>query len=230
MNETVLTVLITSVTGVLTALITAVATAYTQINVERIKARVHDRPDDQGVGLASEETSSEQVLTPGMAFRSVNWPITVLLTVAAVVIMATLLLLFLRPSFSNRLITRYDFEGTDDGWSRIACTELAPDETKKSEFPHDSFFPGSMRSEVTTNYALTGQSSLKVTTSINIAGDFKGFLRRKGTFMGYGATIYVMTPNLPNASIEYVNYAFPHTVGPVQMERKLFRGSGHLSQ
>jgi hypothetical protein len=99
MNETTLSILITSVTGFLTALITAVATAYTQITVERIKAEVEQRSasDKQAGRSTLAGRSPRQPLTVGGAIRSVNWPITVLLTITAVAIMIALLLLF-QPS------------------------------------------------------------------------------------------------------------------------------------
>lgn len=212
MNETTLGILITSVTGILTALTTAVVTAYAQITVERIKAEAGTRVESstQRTGLVPEAQPSSKSLTLHSAFRSVNWPITILLTVLAVLIM--LVLVFsLRPSPTpfNRLITCYDFEGTDDGWSGVASWEFASDGTVKSRFPQDSFFPGSMTSEVTTDYALTGHSSLKVTTSVNIAGDFKSFLFREGTLTGNGVTIYVLAPDLTHASIDYIQLCIP---------------------
>jgi hypothetical protein len=112
-------------------------------------------------------------------------------------------------SHLNRLVAFYDFEGKDDGWSKISSKEVGEDGTSKSIFPDNPLFPGFMTSKVSTDYALTGQSSLKVTTSVNIPGTFMSFLRRQGTFTGSGATIYMMTPNLTNASIEYVQLCIP---------------------
>jgi len=111
---------------------------------------------------------------------------------------------------ANRLITHYDFEGTDDGWSKVVSLELLPDLTTKSQFPRDNFFPGSMSTEVTTDYALTGQNSLKVITSVNVAGDFKSYLYREGTFTAYGVTIYVLAPDSTAASsISYIQLCVP---------------------
>jgi hypothetical protein len=211
MNETTLGILITSITGFMTALITAVATAYTQITVERIKAEASKDKElnKQNINSMLEELPSK----PSPArfstfFQSVNWPVTILITAIAVSIMI-IVLLFFPPTTLNRLITYHDFEGKNDGWSRVASTEYASDGTHKSEFPDDSFFPGSMTSEISTVYALTGKSSLKVTTSVNIAGDFKSYLRRRGTFTGNGVTIYVLAPDLTNVSIEYIQLCIP---------------------
>jgi hypothetical protein len=89
------------------------------------------------------------------------------------------------PAFANRLITYHDFDGSDPS------------------------FPGSMTSEVATDYALTGQSSLRVTTSVRTEGEFKSFLRRSGTFTGNGVTIYVLAPELTDISINYIQLCIP---------------------
>jgi hypothetical protein len=100
MNETTLGILITSITGILTALITAVTTAYTQIKLERIKAEAGHRTtsDEQKSRLTSAGQSPNQPLTVTGAIRSVNWPITILLTVTAVAIMMIALLLLFQSS------------------------------------------------------------------------------------------------------------------------------------
>lgn len=88
MSETTLTILITSVTGILTALITAVSTAYTQITVERIKAEAsqHGRV---------KATTAQKPLTLRSAFRSINWPLTAVITILAASLMAGILLIAL---------------------------------------------------------------------------------------------------------------------------------------
>jgi hypothetical protein len=134
-------------------------------------------------------------------------------------------LLWFRPEAPpNRLVTYHDFEGTDDGWSRILSQERV-DEDTKSEFPRDDFFPGSMTSELTTDYALTGQSSLKVTTSVNVAGVFKSFLFREGAVTGNGITIYALAPDSADASaISYVQLCVPSHGWPCSAGANLVPG------
>ena len=196
----------------MTALITAVSSAYTQIAIERLRTRsdIHDKSHEEEIALSPKNIYNKTSLS--QVVRSVNWRITGLLTLGVIVIVA-ILLFSLRPvPVLNRLVTRHDFEGTDDGWSRIATTEYAPDGTHKSEFPNNPTlpaFPGSMNKEVTMDYALTGRNSLRVTTSINSAGKFKSFLHRNGTFTGSGVTIYVFAPELTNVSIDYIQLCIP---------------------
>jgi hypothetical protein len=109
----------------------------------------------------------------------------------------------------NRLSTSFDFEGTDDGWSEVATVEFAPDGSYKSIYPDDAFFPGSMQSEITAEYALTGENSLKVTTFLSTAGDFRSYLYRAGTITGNGVIIYVLAPDLTKVYIDYIQLCVP---------------------
>jgi hypothetical protein len=142
---------------------------------------------------------SDSIFNPKIA-----WTLVVVLS-----ILCTYLLLRKPFTGSNRLVTYLDFEGTEDGWSEFAVQERSGGITVK-EFPEDSDFPGSMTSQVTGEYALTGQTSLKVSTSVDRAGTFKSFLYRQGAFTGNGVTIYVMAPDPDTASsLQYIQLCVP---------------------
>lgn len=112
-------------------------------------------------------------------------------------------------SESNRLVTHDDFEDTDNGWVDMRSVQFNDDGTRKSEFPKDSSFPGTMSRNLTKDYSLTGHSSLRVITSVNTPGNYQGYLLRQGTFTGNGVTIYVFTPELKDITINYIQLCVP---------------------
>jgi hypothetical protein len=112
----------------------------------------------------------------------------------------------LKPSGSpdvNHLITYHDFEGAEDhGWSVGEAVEII--ETGDGRFIRRAI-PTPMHSERTTDYALTGQRSLKVATAVNAAGTYQSYLYWDGAAPnGYGATIYMLAPEFTDGSIDYV--------------------------
>lgn len=134
------------------------------------------------------------------------WVAWVLLAVISVLF---LILLWNMP-VQNRLITRYDFERTDDGWSRVDTVKYAEDGRIESKFSTGGGFPGSVEKELSKEHALTGQRSLKVTTSVTDAGSFKSYLYREGTLSAHGATIFVLAPATADADrIDYVQMCVP---------------------
>jgi len=112
-------------------------------------------------------------------------------------------------SASNRLVTYDDFEDTDNGWPNMHSVQFSDDGTRISEFPKDSSFPGTMSKNLTKDYSLTGNSSLRVTTSVNTPGKYQDYLFRQGTFTGNGVTIYVFTPELTDVTINYIQLCVP---------------------
>jgi len=110
----------------------------------------------------------------------------------------------------NHLVTYHGFEGTDDGWSKLDITIVDQNGASIAALSDGSRFPGSIDSEITSEHALEGSNSLRVTTSVTEQGEYKGYLYRQGSISGYGIAIYVMVPEVPDAcSMEYVQLCIP---------------------
>ena len=115
MNDATLNVLITSISGILTALIAGVLTAYTQISVEKIKAEAARANKESGDTIQADTGLKKPVirLTMGRIFRSVNWPLTIMLTFIVVVIVIGLLYLRTSPLLFEQ-VEYTDFETIAD--------------------------------------------------------------------------------------------------------------------
>jgi hypothetical protein len=110
----------------------------------------------------------------------------------------------------NHLITYLSFEETDEGWSELDLAIVDEDDFSIAALSDSPGFPGSMTSEISSKYALEGANSLRVTTSVTEQGGYRGYLYRRGSISGYGITIYVMAPEVPDACyIEYVQLCVP---------------------
>ena len=121
---------------------------------------------------------------------------------------------FLKPDTTaklslNRLITEQSFEIDNDGWGKLYSTEFGSDGNEISSFPNNPSFPGSMRSEITQEDSLSGNSSLKVTVTLNKGGDFKSFIIRQVPITGNSITIYVKVPDLSGIHLSYMQLCIP---------------------
>jgi len=110
--------------------------------------------------------------------------------------------------FDNSAVERFDFENSDEGWSSV--------DLKKVESTGDIFlsdggsFPGTLRASLSTEYASSGESSLKLDVDVQEAGSYKGFIYRAGSLVAQGITIFVMTPEIPDScDIGYVQLCVP---------------------
>lgn len=110
----------------------------------------------------------------------------------------------------NPLITYFSFEGTDEGWAETDIAIIDQDGFSIAALSDGVGFPGSIISEVSSEHALEGANSLRVTTSVTEQGDYRGYLYRQGSISGYGMTIYVLVPEMPDACyVDYVQLCVP---------------------
>ena len=145
---------------------------------------------------------------------------------AAIALSVTLLLglaagRWLFPRLEQRpFVTYQEFEGADHDWNTTTgaeflsetstvWTEYTPEGKPISNASTDKFFPGLLTIRPTTEKALNGRGSLKVTTTVTRAGDYKGYLNRTGSISGYGAIIHVLASDLSGIDLDYIQLCVP---------------------
>lgn len=103
---------------------------------------------------------------------------------------------------------RFDFEGSDDGWSVV---RLSKDEPGGGRTYNDNIgFPGTIRAQLSSDYALSGHSSLRLSIVATEAGNYGAYVRRTGAVSGQGIVLYVFVPEIPDScSISYVQLCVP---------------------
>lgn len=104
---------------------------------------------------------------------------------------------------TNPHVIYHDFEDSFEGWT-VVTRKYTNDSETESTFPSndcstcDTDFPGIVKTEISKDYSLTGQSSLKVNTVINTSGSFRNEIRYKGANLSNatGITIFAFVPEL----------------------------------
>lgn len=114
------------------------------------------------------------------------------------------------PDNSNPFVVRQSFENTNDGWSNLDIALVGEDNETKNTLAEDPNFPGSIKSEISSEQSLIGDNSLKIITSVTSPGDYKGFVSRQGSTNSYGIAIYAMVPKgYGDAPIDYIQLCLP---------------------
>lgn len=110
----------------------------------------------------------------------------------------------------NPLISYHHFEIADNGWSDLEITILDENGISVKALSDGQNFPGSIKREISSEHALAGNNSLKITTSVTAPGTYRGYVYRLGSINSYGIAMYVMLPKdvAPNP-IEYIQICIP---------------------
>jgi phosphate/sulfate permease len=112
-------------------------------------------------------------------------------------------------SEDNRLMIQNGFEESTNTWEEVRLQQLDGDNRVAKDSSEDTSFPGSIRSELTRDYALTGLQSLRVSMATNEEGVYKGFVTQEVTMRAHSITVFVMTPRLENTNIYYIQLCVP---------------------